>query len=73
VAVAATYDVMFGPPGSASNTLPFEEAIDSPTSPSTLSISCEAAGGTVMSATQYGPSGAMDSSTETAIETNTNG
>jgi hypothetical protein len=69
----AAYDVMFGPPGSAWNTLPFEEAIDSPTSPSTLSISCEAAGGTAMSDTQYGPDGAMDSSTETAIETNTNG
>jgi hypothetical protein len=68
----ATYDVMFGVPGSAWNTLPFEEAIDSPTSPSTLSISCEAAGGTTMSATQYGPNGAMDSSTETAIETSTN-
>jgi hypothetical protein len=68
-----TYDVMFSTPSSASNTLPFEEAIDSPNSASTLSLSCEAAGDIPGSDAQYGPNGAMESSTETAIETNTNG
>ncbi len=59
-------------PGSAQSTLPFEEAIDAPSSPSTLSISCEAFGKAGTDPV-YGTNGAMVSSTVTAVQTTSNG
>jgi hypothetical protein len=58
-------------PGSAQNTLPFEEAIDSPNSPSTLAIACEAYSKLGMDP-DIGPVGNIAASTITAVQTSTN-
>jgi len=68
----ADWDIYVEAPGMAQDTLPFEEAIDAPSSPSTLSISCEAFGKAGTDPV-YGTNGAMVASTITAVQTTTNG
>lgn len=67
----ADWDMFVATPGSAQSTLPFEQAIHAPSSPSTLSISCEAFGKAGTDPV-YGTNGEMASSTITAVQTTTN-
>lgn len=68
----ADWDIYVQEPGIAQDTLPFEEAIDTPASPGTLSLSCEAFGKAGQGPV-YGTNGQLVSSTVTAVQTTTNG